>query len=119
MPGPFKEGRLAPQQVHILHANLDLPQFAIANLFPILNKEERERAERHRNETFRRWFIAARAFLRIALGLYVQTDPQLLCFTYGPHGKPAIGGSLRESPFRFNLSHSRGFAMLGLTIHME
>jgi 4'-phosphopantetheinyl transferase len=77
----------------------------------LLSADERERVARFHFETDRREATAARALLRIILGQYAGCPPELLTFDYGRHGKP----SLRHTELHFNLSHSGGRALLGVT----
>lgn len=75
-----------------------------ADLSNVLSPEELQRADRFGNPDRRSAFLVARATLRGVLAHESGTDPAVLRFANGPHGKPFL-----ESPptaLRFNLSHS-------------
>ncbi len=79
----------------------------------IISDDERARAARFRFETDRKRFIAARAFLRIILGKYLQINPRQICFQYNKYGKPSIGSEPRPA-IKFNLSHSDDLALFAV-----
>jgi len=100
--------------VDAIVARLDLSDHSIAALEPLLDVEERARADRYRLPILRTRFIAGRAFLRLALADRLEADPRELRFTYGRHGKPEL-----DAPFRFNLSHTDDLALLAIAPHGE
>ena len=79
-----------------------------------LNPSERERANRFRREILQRRFIAGRGYLRSILARYLQVDPATIAFEYGPQGKPGLAD--RSSGLEFNLAHSKGIAVCGITL---
>jgi 4'-phosphopantetheinyl transferase len=94
--------------VHVWRHVLDHP---LEGFLELLQPDEIDRANRFYFERDRKRFVIARGFLRVLLGRYLQSDPQGLMFSYGPHGKPWLAhGSLR-----FNMSHSHGMALYALT----
>ena len=107
------------QEVQIWRAFLDQPPLEIARLFELLSDDEQVRARRFR---FRRdyvRYIAARAMLRTVLGRYVDMNPGRLKFLYGAWGKPSLARECEGDFVRFNLSHSQGVALLGVTRQFE
>ena len=76
----------------------------------ILTSDELLRASRFHFAQDREHWTAAHTALRVILAGYVKTPPLDLTFATGPHGKPA----LTNSPLQFNLSHSRGWAMVAV-----
>ena len=76
----------------------------------LLAPEECQRADRFHFERDRRRFITGRAFLRRSLAEVTGEPPDQLELTLGPWGKPA----LVRSDLAFNLSHSRGLAVLAI-----
>ncbi|MGE0073422.1 MAG: 4'-phosphopantetheinyl transferase superfamily protein, partial [Thiomonas sp.] len=63
----------------------------------------------------RRRFIAAHAWMRRILGLYLRQPPQTLRWAAGPLGKPELAGAAPVPQLRFNLSHSQDMALLGVS----
>ncbi len=94
---------LREREIHLWSASLDGDAEA---LLPLLSEDERVRACRFRFERDRHRFIAARGWLRVLLGQYLQTEGGGLRFGYGPKGKPYVDGGLH-----FNLAHSGGVAL--------
>lgn len=77
----------------------------------LLTDAERARAERLIIEEKQVQFISGRAALRRLLGRAIDRDPARVEFTYGEHGKPELVDAPELS---FNLSHSRGQALLAI-----
>jgi len=75
----------------------------------ILSTEEQARAARFHFERDRIHWTHARSALRAILATYVNAPAGDLRFVYGPHGKPAVDG------VEFNMSHSRGWALIAVT----
>lgn len=99
-------------EIHVWRTALDRSADDVARLRSTLSADERARAERLIREVTRRHFIAGRGFLRATLASYVQRDAASLAFRYALHGKPELVG---VDNFHFNLSHSAGCAILGVT----
>ena len=76
----------------------------------ILTSDELACAARFHFLQDREHWTAAHTALRVILARYLKTLPLDLVFTNGPHGKPALSGHQLE----FNLSHSRGWAMVAV-----
>ena len=53
--------------------------------------------------------------LRKILQLYLKTNPELIKFSYGSHGKPNV--LQPATTIQFNLSHSEGLALYAITNH--
>ncbi len=75
-----------------------------------LDAAETARAARFHFEHDRRHYAAARGWLRVLLGRYLDTPPGALRFGYGPRGKPFFDHP--SGGMRFNVSHSHGHALL-------
>lgn len=108
---PPADLRLGPDEVHVWRGRQDLPREAVERLAATLSDDERARAWRFVTRQLTDHFIAARGMLRAVLASYLRTDPAALAFLYGEHGKPALAD---DGPLRFNLSHSRGVALLAV-----
>ena len=99
-------------EIHLWTASLHAPDDCVAAMRALLSQDELDRAGRFHFEKDRTAFILARGFLRTMLGRYLGGEVR---FVYGSHGKPALD---RAGP-SFNLSHTDGLAMLGLTLEGE
>lgn len=82
----------------------------------LLSEEERARAGRFVSAARQARFVEAHAGLRTILGGYLGLRPGEVAFSKGEHGKPELAGN---SGLRFNLSHSRDLAILGVSCGVE
>ncbi len=89
----------AAENVHAWVAPLDRAPDRFA---PLLDEEERARADRLVFAEHRRRFTVAHGLLRMVLGRVLAVEPSSLRFVIGPHGKPDLPGR----PLHFNLAHS-------------
>ena len=105
--------RLAPGQVHLWRASLDLPPGQTRALARFLSADERERANRFVVRSARDRYTIARAVLRNILARYVSEAPADLRFGYAEHGKPHLAHP--HTSIRFNVSHSHDLAVYALT----
>lgn len=94
---------------------LDQPATRVNLLSRTLSADELERAGRFRFMRDRDRFIAARAALRAILARYLGLDAASLVFTYGPQGKPALGGPAGDVDMDFNLTHSDELGLVAVT----
>lgn len=92
---------------------LDDPPVTHAELVSTLSPDEKERASRQRHERDRRHMEAARGLLRRLLGAYTGTPAAQLEFALGERGKPRLHQPSTLG-IEFNLSHSGGYALLGI-----
>lgn len=114
-PTPPCQVELEPGDVQAWRASLDAGPRALAGAWARLAHDERQRAGRFVLEHDRDRFIVARAFLRDVLARHLGLPADRVRFRMGPAGKPELEGSR----LRFNLSHSRGLALLALTLDRE
>ncbi len=91
--------------VEVHYFSLDVDAARLSELNGLLSWEERERAARFRFNRDRNRFTACRGTLRELLGASAAVR-----FVYGAFGKPR----LEDSEIRFNVSHSRGMAMIAI-----
>jgi 4'-phosphopantetheinyl transferase len=100
---------------------LDADAAALAHLGTTLSPDECERRDRFRFEDLRRRFVVARGMLRAQLAGRLGTDPRDIRFVYGEQGKPRLpdGPGGAPHPLRFNLSHSGGLGLLGVSQGLE
>lgn len=100
----------------ILHVeDLDARVGRAAQDLALLSGEEQARAARFKVEDPRRRFVAARAFLRETVGRAVGLDPARVELGTAARGKPFLANAPAGTEVSFNLSHSRGLAVLAMT----
>lgn len=97
-------------ELHLWRLDLNSPE---GGLLALLSADEQERAGRFLTAEDRQHFIQARGGLRLILGQYLEAEPAQLRFGYGNQGKPFI--QQPTTGLTFNLSHSRGQALLAVT----
>ena len=98
---------LAPGQGHLWRFDIPSSQGGIA-FEEVLSGEEKERARRFQFPKDRQEFAFCRGTLRILLGKYLKTPPEEIQFRYEENGKPSVDS------LAFNLSHSKGKALLAI-----
>lgn len=97
--------------------SLDLDRADGLCLERFLHDSERERASRYVDAIHRSRFIAARAAIRLALGIALGERPGAVQFHFNPYGKPYLAQPAR--PIHFNLSHSAHRALIALAFDRE
>ncbi len=100
---------LEPGLVHLWKRRLDASVADVNACYEVLADEEKKRALRFRVDRPRIEFILTRGTLRFLLARYLSIPPETVVFRYGKNGKPAIEGN---ASLCFNVSHSRGLAIL-------
>ncbi|MFT4548465.1 MAG: 4'-phosphopantetheinyl transferase [Verrucomicrobiales bacterium] len=108
---------LLPGEVHIYATLLAPDERWQAEAERTLQSSERERAARFRFEEDRYRFQKTRCLLRHLLAHYLETTPTEIKFHEGVHGKPYLKES--GSALQFNVSHTRGAAVLAFTDQIE
>ncbi len=130
MPDPtsweFHDATMSPAPlicgaVHLWLFSLDRPASLDDAQAGCLDAEEKHRASRFHFEMHRRRFIAGRSQLRHLLAAYLSIVPQDVHFIYGAQGKPFVDPrhTSGQLALHFNLSHSEGVALLGVTCDAE
>jgi 4'-phosphopantetheinyl transferase len=104
---------LAANAIHVWRAALERSDDELSACERILSADERARADRFCFGRDRRHYIAGRGILRMLLGRYLHCDPAALTFCYNAHGKPTLASPV--SDLRFNVSHSHGLILYGVT----
>ncbi len=112
---PPEQLTLGMEEVHVWRASLEQPGPNIQALEQILASDEQARAERFRFQKDRLHYTIARGTLRSLLGRYLDKDPRTLRFSYGEFGKPALVQNPGSNTLFFNVTHSRGLALYGIT----
>ena len=106
--------QLLHEDIHIWRVPLDQPAHAVDWLAAFLDADEHQRAARFQFANLRRQFTVARGVMRHVLAGYLRVHPAELTFTYGPKGKPALGGVGAGDGLTFNLSHASELALLAV-----
>jgi 4'-phosphopantetheinyl transferase len=81
----------------------------------LLSADERVKQARFRFARDQRRYRVTRALVRTVLSRYAAVGPQDWAFSAGAHGRPAISAPWPAPPLEFNVSHSAGLVMLGIT----
>ena len=110
---------LAAGEVHVWRGELNQPEHLLEKFRSTLEEHELQRASRFHFEKHRRHFVAGRGVLRQLLAQYLDTKPETLKFSYGAYGKPALNGEHKNSPLRFNMSHSHEVALFAFAEDRE
>jgi 4'-phosphopantetheinyl transferase len=88
----------------------------VSALEHLLTPDERRRAGRFRFLKDQERFRACRGRLRVILGHYLGRPPEELRFAYGRHGKPALALGSGDDSLCFNLAHTEGMVLYGVTV---
>jgi 4'-phosphopantetheinyl transferase len=118
-PPTTERPELQSDAVHVWRATLAVDAATLQSLGQSLSDDERARAERFIFQQDRDQFTAARGILRDLLGRYLRCHPKGIAFSYGLRGKPAVFSGKSRHPLRFNLSHSHGLALIGISSERE
>lgn len=110
---------LAPHEVHVWRARLDVPPATLAELAAACRSEELVRAARFRFRRDHDRYLAARGLLRMILGSYLRRDPARLRLASGPHGKPYLLTPTGTAGLRFNVAHADDLALVAVAWRRE
>ncbi|RAJ38453.1 4'-phosphopantetheinyl transferase [Kitasatospora sp. SolWspMP-SS2h] len=117
-PGPAAPV-LAPGEVHVWRARLDLPAPAARRYADLLDAGERARAADCRLPLERARHVAAHGALRTVLARYTGRAPADLRLHRTARGRPRLAPAPDTAPdtagLDFNLSHSGGLALIAVT----
>jgi 4'-phosphopantetheinyl transferase len=116
---PPKEPVLGTRDVHVWRVSLEQSPAIVEHLRQLLSADEQARGDRFHFDTDRRHFIVARGCLRIILSRYLKIAPAAIQFSYAAYGKPQLSTAIAEVELKFNLAHSGGLALYGLTLAGE
>ena len=108
--------KLNENEVHIWSASLLEDKNNMDYLYSVLSEDERERANSFRFFKDQRRFTITRGILRCLLSDYLAQPPENIEIVYGLWGKPCLPG---EESLHFNVSHSRDYALYGVTQNYE
>jgi 4'-phosphopantetheinyl transferase len=97
----------------------DVGDELLADYDALIDAEERARRDRFVFERDRRAYAVSHALVRTVLSAYADVAPDRWRFEANAYGRPEITGSEAQCGVRFNLSHSRGAALLGVIHRRE
>ncbi len=106
-------------EIHVWRVSLAQTESCLQCLQQTLSTDERTKADRFRFPKDRSQFIVSRGALRAILSRYLNISSHLLRFDYNPYGKPSLIVAQGGNTLRFNLSHSRGMALIAITKHRD
>lgn len=106
---------LPDDEVHVWRIDLDDVSSRSRADVTCLSQDEVQRAEAFHFDRDRKRFVAGRAAVRGILASYREVTPAEIRFSYGEQSKPELKSPPGDSGLRFNLSHSRGLAICGVT----
>lgn len=112
---------LAPGEVHLwLTGAEDTADAALlGRCAALLNPEEQARHDRFVFDHSKRQFLVARGLVRSVLARYTGLPAEALRFVANEHGRPELDPVHGLVGLRFNLSHARGLAALGVARDAE
>ena len=102
-------------EIHVWRVSLDQTESCLQSLQQTLSADERTKADGFRFPKDRSQFIVSRGALRAILSRYLNISSHILRFDYNPYGKPSLIVTQGGNTLRFNLSHSRGMALIAIT----
>jgi 4'-phosphopantetheinyl transferase len=106
---------LIDNNVHIWSFKIPAEEEKFKYYSTLLSEDEIERAQRFHFQKDRNEYVCCRGFLRETLGSYLGISPDEIIFDYGQNGKPELVNSSVAGKIKFNLSHSKEYAVLALT----
>jgi 4'-phosphopantetheinyl transferase len=102
--------KLSRREVHVWCASLLQPAHVDEQLYGLLSRDEKVRAERYYFTHLQQSFVVSRGVLRILLAHCTDLQPEQLAFIYLHAGKPELSEKHDPKVF-FNLSHSNELAL--------
>ena len=102
-------------EIHVWRVSLAQTESCLQSLQQTLSTDELTKADRFVFPKDRSQFIVSRGALRAILSRYLNISSHILRFDYNPYGKPSLIVTQGGNTLRFNLSHSRGMALIAIT----
>lgn len=112
---------LSSSEIHIYFAFTDEINDAdlLIEYQDLLTQKEKDQWQRFYFARHRRQYLITRALIRTTLSRYIDIDPQDWRFSLNKHGRPEISREHGDLNIRFNLSHTDGLVMCGVTLENE
>jgi 4'-phosphopantetheinyl transferase len=112
--------RLGPRDAHLWYVR---PEEVDPDLLEacqgLMTPQEVERQQRYRFPRERRQHAITRALVRTTLSRYHPVDPRSWKFRITPSGRPEIVREPGVPPLRFNVSHTPGLIVCGVTLERD
>jgi 4'-phosphopantetheinyl transferase len=110
----------SPRRVDLWYVDFaEIADEQVVGYGDLLDDEERLRRDRFVFERDRRAYAVSHALVRTVLSNYVDVPAAAWRFSANAYGRPEIAGSHADCGLRFNLSHTRGAALLGVVSERE
>src|SRR6266571_3983567 len=103
--------KLLDDEVHVWRVSLLQSESTLHDLEQVLGIEEVTRAKRFVFEKECNRLITSHGCLRMLLGHYLNTEPNLLRFSTNAYGKPFLDLPSQRHTLHFNFSHSHNLAL--------
>jgi 4'-phosphopantetheinyl transferase len=116
-PAPDASWALGSREVHLWYVD---PEAVTDPALLAAQRELMSVAERAKQLRFffardRHRFLLTRALVRTVMSHYLGGDPRRWTFEENAHGRPALAARHGDSGLRFNLSHTPGMILCGVT----
>jgi 4'-phosphopantetheinyl transferase len=99
--------------VEVWQVHADVPDAQLADLTPLLDAREHQRAGSMRDHQARKRYIVAHAATRLVVAHHLGTPPERIRWRRGEHGRPEVADP--ASNLSVNLSHSGAFALIAVS----
>ena len=111
---------VAEGEVHLWHTDVAAAATPerLEGYAEVVSSDELARAQRFVRQRDRELFLVAHALVRATLSRYAPVAPNEWRFSVGSHGRPEIAWP-SGSGLRFNLSHTPGRAVCGVTLDRD
>jgi 4'-phosphopantetheinyl transferase len=113
MPASTNSLRAHSREVHVWRARLSASATELRELVGLLSSEERNRADRFRNERDCARFALGRIVARSVLGQCLQRPPKDVQLTLDRSDKPVVATSA-DMELHFNIAHSEDYVLLAV-----
>jgi 4'-phosphopantetheinyl transferase len=108
---------LSPGDIHLWLSSYEeiTDEGLLASYRELLVANEKAQEKRFHFLNDRRRYLVTRAMVRIVLSRYALIDPAAWVFSVGAYGRPEIANPEAENELSFNISHTHGLIVLGVT----
>lgn len=114
-PGLTLRQRISAPVIDLYSVSLDAPGSQLDICWRMLDRGEKERANRFRFPQLKKRWLVSRAGLKDILAQYCSLTPENVRFEHEQYGKPLLADRTGEPNLHFNLSHSHNLALVGVT----